>query len=100
MNNMNALLQQAQKMQRDIEKKQKELNETEYVGESQLVEVVLMGDKSMKCVRCKDMDNFDKEDLDILLDMIKIAHDDAVNKINKDIDSKMGPYAKQFGGLI
>lgn len=98
--NMNALMQQAQKMQRDIEKKQKEVNETEYVGESQLVEVVLMGDKSMKSVKLKDMNNFDPEDLEILLDMIKIAHDDATSKIDKDLDSKMGPYAKKLGGLI
>ena len=40
--NMNALMQQAQKMQRDMQKKQNELNSTEFVGESQLVEIVFM----------------------------------------------------------
>ena len=49
--NMNAIMQQAQKMKKDMEKKQKDLYSTEYVGESQLVEVVLMGDKSLKSVR-------------------------------------------------
>ncbi len=98
--NMNALMQQAQKLQRDMEKKQKELKETEYVGESQLVEVVLMGDKSMKSINFKSMDDFDKDDLEILQDMIKIAHSDAISKIEKDIESKMGPYAKQLGGLM
>ena len=98
--NMNALFQQAQKMQKDMEKKQNELKSTEYVGESQLVEVILMGDKTLKSVKFKNIDNLDQEDLEMLQDMIKIAYDDALNKVNADIESKMGPYAKQLGGLI
>lgn len=98
--NMNAIMQQAQRMQRDMEKKQQELKSTEYVGESQLVEIVLLGDKTLKSIKFKDLENFDKEDLDILEDMIKIAHSDAIKKIEKDVEAKMGPYAKQLGGLI
>ncbi len=98
--NMNALMQQAQRMQKDMEKKQKEVIESEYKGESQLVEVILMGDKSLKSIKFKNMDDFDKDDIDILEDMIKIAHNDAIKKIEKDLESKMGPYAKQLGGLI
>lgn len=98
--NMNAIMQQAQKMKKDMEKKQKDLYSTEYVGESQLVEVVLMGDKSLKSVKFKNMSDFDADDLEILQDMIKIAHDDAVKKIDSDMESKMGPYAKQLGGLF
>lgn len=98
--NMNAIMQQAQKMQRDMQKKQNEIYSTEFVGESQLVKVVLMGDKSLKSVSFKNMDDFDKDDLEILQDMIKIAHDDAIKKIDKEMESKMGPYAKQLGGLF
>lgn len=98
--NMNALMQQAQKMQRDMEKKQQEIKSTEYVGESQLVEVILFGDKTLKSIKFKNLDSFDKDDVEILEDMIKIAHADAIKKIEKDVEAKMGPYAKQLGGLI
>ena len=98
--NINALMQQAQKMQRDMQKKQNELNSTEFVGESQLVEIVLMGNKSLKSITFKNMESFDKDDLEILQDMIKIAHNDALAKIEKEIKSKMGPYADQLGGLF
>ena len=98
--NMNALMQQAQKMQKDLEKKQAEIKATEYVGESQLVEVVLMGDKTLKSIKFKNIESLDKDDVEMLQDMIKIAHDDAIKKINEDFDSKMGPYAKQLGGLF
>ena len=33
-------------------------------------------------------------------DMIKIAINDAISKIEKDIESKMGMYGKQLGGLM
>lgn len=98
--NMNAIMQQAQKMQRDMQKKQQELNSTEFIGESQLVEIVLMGDKSLKSAKLKNMDSFDPEDIEILQDMFKIAHDDATAKIDKAMEDKMGPYAKQLGGLF
>ncbi len=98
--NMNALMQQAQRMQKDMEKKQKEIKESEYTGESQLVEVILYGDKTLKSIKFKNMDDFDKDDVEILEDMIKIAHADAFKKIEKDVEAKMGPYAKQLGGLI
>lgn len=98
--NMNAIMQQAQKMQRDMEKKQQEIKATEYKGESQLVEIILYGDKTLKSIKFKNLDNFDKEDVEILEDMIKIAHADAIKKIEKDVETKMGPYAKQLGGLI
>ena len=46
--NMQALMQQAQKMQRDITKKKDELNKKEFTGSSELVEVVFTGDKKIK----------------------------------------------------
>lgn len=98
--NMNALMQQAQKMQRDIEKKQKDIQESEYTGSSQLVDVVIYGNKKIKSVKFKDVDNFDKDDLEILEDMIKIAVNDAVSKVEKDVETKLGAYGKQLGGLF
>lgn len=98
--NMNNLMAQAQRMQKEIERKQQEIYSSEYSGTSELVDVVLTGDKKLKSVKFKNMDNFDKEDLDILEDMIKIAFNDALSKIEKDIESKLGMYGKQLGGLI
>lgn len=98
--NMNNLMAQAQKMQKDIERKQQEIYGTEYTGSSELVDVILTGDKKLKSVKFKKMENFDVDDLDILEDMVKIAFNDAVTKIERDIESKLGMYGKQLGGLI
>lgn len=98
--NMNALMQQAQKMQKDMQAKQEQINNTNYDGTSELVDVVLKGDKKIVSIKFKNMDNFDKDDLDVLEDMIKIAINDAIAKIEKDFDAKLGVYGKQLGGLF
>lgn len=97
--NMNNLMAQAQKMQKDIEKKQKEIEEMEFIGESELVNVVMFGNKTIKNITIKNKSNFDEEDLECLEDMIKISFNSALEKINKETEKKMGAYSK-LGGLF
>ena len=98
--NINNLMAQAQKMQKDIEKKQNEINSSEFVGESEWVKVILFGDKSIKSIQIKNKTSMDEEDLECLEDMIKIAINDARSKIDKEIEKKMGSYSKLAGGLF
>lgn len=98
--NMQQLMAQAQKMQRDMEKKQQEVRNSEYTGSSQLVDVVISGDRRIKSVKIKATGTMDEEDLEMLEDMIKIAVNDANENLEKDLESKMGPMAKQLGGLM
>ena len=51
--NMQALMQQAQKMQRDLTKKKDELNKKSFNGTSELVDVVFTGDKKLVSVKIK-----------------------------------------------
>ena len=98
--NMQAMMQQAQRMQKDIMKKQEEIQSSEFTGNSELVEITIYGSKKVKSVKLKNMDTFDKEDADILEDMIKLAMNDAISKVDKETEAKLGAYGKQLGGLI
>ncbi len=96
--NMQAIMQQAQKMQRDITKKKDELNKKEFTGNSELIEVVFTGDKKLVSVKFKaDIDNDDKE---IIEDMFVIAVNDAMSKIDKETENVLGAYGSQLGGLL
>jgi len=96
--NMQALMQQAQRMQKDIMKKKDEVNKKEFTGTSELVDVVFTGDKRMVSVNIKqDIDNDDKE---IIEDMLVIAVNDAMAKIDKETESALGAYGNQLGGLF
>ena len=97
--NMN-MLAQVQKLQKEMEKKQEEIYNSIFVGESELVEITLYGSKKVKSVKIKAEGGLDAEDVEILEDMIKIAVNDGINKIEKEIEDKMGVYGKKLGGLM
>ena len=96
--NMQALMRQAQQMQKDLTKKKDELNKKTFVGTSELVEVTFTGDKKLVSTKIKsDIDNDDKE---IIEDMFVIAVNDAMVKIDKETESMLGAYGSQLGGLF
>ena len=99
--NMQALMAQAQKMQRDITKKKEEIDNMEFDGNSELVDVKMSGSKEILSVKIKCDGNLDSDDVEALEDMIKIAVNDAINKINKETEKQLGSYnASGLGGLF
>ena len=80
--NMNALMQQAQKMQREMEKAQKDLEakEFEVVSAGGGIKVVITGAKNIKIIDI-DKDIIDPEDKEMLQDMIVIAINEAINLV-------------------
>jgi len=97
---MQSIMAQAQKMQREIQKKQDEINKTVYEGKSQAVNIVVNGKKEILDIIIDKTIIQDADDIEALQDMIKIAINDAFKKIDKDIESKLGVYAKGLNGLM
>lgn len=83
--NINALMQQAQKMQRDMEKAQKELDQTlfEFDSNGGAIHISIYGNRKIKKINI-DPDAIDPNDKEMLEDMIKIAINDAISSINKE----------------
>ena len=96
--NMQALMQQAQKMQKDLEKKQKELSEKHFTGKNGMVEVEVTGDKTAVSVKIDGEISVD--DVEMLQDMIVLAFNDEYKKVDDDKAKALGPYANQLGGLF
>lgn len=90
--NMQAIMRQAQQMQSDIMKIQKELEKTEYEGNSSLVTVVLNGKKEMLKLTIKDKENLNSDDMDILEDMVVVAFNEAMKKVDADKEKKLNKY--------
>ena len=90
--NMQAIMRQAQQMQSDIMKIQKELEKTEYEGNSSLVTVILNGKKEMLKLTIKDNENLNSDDMDILEDMIVVAFNEAMKKVDADKEKKLNKY--------
>lgn len=94
--NIQKLMQEAQKMQREVSKNQDIINSTEFAGSSELCDIVIMGDHTVKQVNMK-VDKLDEDDMEILEDMIKIAYNEALGKLNKFSDEKMSKFNKMPG---
>jgi hypothetical protein len=83
------LMKQAQKMQKDMAKVEKELTTTMYEGESQAVKCVMNGDLKLISL---DVDSslLNLEDKEMLQDMIILAVNQASAKASSDRNSKLG----------
>ena len=86
------------KIKKDIEKKKDELNKQKFEGNSELVSVVVTGDKKIDSVKFKG--TFDSDDAEVLEDMIVIALNDAMKKVDEAADKVLGAYGSQLGGLF
>ena len=95
--NMQQIMQQAQRMQRDITKKKEEIDAMEFTGKSEWVEIVFNGKKEIKSFKLLNEGTIDADDKEMLEDMIMIAIKDAFSKIDKETESKLGSYASMSG---
>lgn len=98
--NMQSIMAQAQKLQRDITKKKSEIDATVFEGKSEWVEIKVNGKKelvSFKIVYDGTIENDDKE---MLEDMVSIALKDAFQKVDKEIEEKLGSYGSSLNGLF
>ena len=89
--NMQAMLRQAQQMQKEMLKAKEEIDNSEFVGESSFVTVTLKGNKTVKQVKI-DAESLDKDDIEALEDMIVVAVNDANKKIDAETQKKMGKF--------
>jgi len=98
--NMQAILKQAQSLQKDMLKEQEKINATIFEGESSLVKVKVNGKKELLEVIIDKTDSMDVDDLEALQDMIMLAVNDAMKKVDKMTNEKMGKFANGMPGLF
>ena len=96
--NMQAMMQQAQKIQKDMMKAKKEIEEKNYIDTESFVTVEMKGTKEIKKVSI-DMDSLEKEDIEMLEDLICVAVNNNIKKIDKETESKMGRFSG-ISGLL
>lgn len=97
---MQRILQEAQKMQAQIQKEQKELEGTIYEGNSSIVSVKMNGKYQIVEVKVNLDEAIDASDKEMLEDMILVAVNDATKKIAQDKEKKMGKFGQGLAGLM
>ncbi len=97
--NMQAMMQQAKKLQKDMLETQKQIEAMKFTGKSSIVTVVMNGQKKLESVKI-DSKSMDQDEIEMLEDMIMVAINDAMKQIDKVTEEKMGVYTKGMPGLF
>lgn len=91
--NMQAMMQQAQKLQRDMMKSKEEIDNLTFTSKQSLVEVEMKGTKEITKIKI-NAKTLDEDDIPALEDMITLAVNENIKLINKETENKLG----KFGG--
>lgn len=100
MMNIQALMKQAQAMQKNLMDSKKKIEEMTFEGTSELVTVKMNGKREILSVKIKEYTHLEQDDFEILEDMVMIAVNDALKKVEQEINSKLGSQAGALGGLL
>lgn len=97
--NMQAIMKQAQKLQNDMLTAKNEINNKIYEGKASLVNVKMTGEKKVTEIKI-NVENLEKDDIEMLEDMILVAFNDATKQIDKETEEKLGKYTQGMPGLF
>ncbi|MCI5568958.1 MAG: YbaB/EbfC family nucleoid-associated protein [Candidatus Alectryocaccobium sp.] len=100
MGNMNNLMKQAQRMQRQMEEQQKALEEKEFKASAGggAVEITVTGKREITKVHL-DEEVVDPDDIEMLEDLIMAATNEALRQVDEASASSMSKLTGGIGGL-
>ncbi len=100
MGNMNNLMKQAQRMQRQMEEQQKALEEKEFTAAAGggAVEITVTGKREVTKVHL-DEEVVDPDDVEMLEDLIMAATNEALRKVDEASAATMSKLTGGIGGL-
>ena len=98
--NIQALMKQAQTLQKDMMKAKEEIDNMTFTGSSSFVSVTVKGTKEVVKVTI-DNEDLSSDDREMIEDMLVIALNDAFKQIDKITEQKMGKFSSMMpGGLF
>ena len=97
--NMQAMLKQAQKMQKDMMNAKNEIDNMIFEETNSFVTVKANGKKEILEVKI-DNDSMDKDDIEMLQDIIMVVINNIFKKIDAETEKKLGKYTQGMPGLF
>ena len=99
--NMANLMKQAQKMQRQMEENQKELEEKEFTAKAGggAVEVTITGKREITKLKLSE-EAVDPDDIETLEDLVMAAVNEALRMVEEESSQNMGKLTGGLGGAL
>lgn len=97
--NIQAMMKQAQKLQKEMMEEKNKIDKMEFEGKSSFVTVKVNGNKELLNVKI-EQEELSKDDIEMLEDMIVVAVNEAMKKVDQETEQKMGKYTKGLPGMF
>lgn len=97
--NIQTMMKQAQKLQKDMLDEKAKIDEKIFEGKSSFVSVKVKGTKEIVEIKINN-ESIDSDEIEMLEDMLLVAINDAMKQIDKETEDKMGKYTQGMPGLF
>ena len=97
--NIQAMMKQAQKLQKDMMDAKNEIDNMIFEETNSFVTVKANGKKEILEVKI-DSEGLDKDDVEMLQDIILVAMNNVFKKIDAETEQKLGKYTQGMPGLF
>ena len=97
--NIQAMMKQAQKLQKEMMESKNEIDNMIFEETNSFVTVKVNGKKEILNVKI-DNESLDKDDVEILQDIIMVAINNVFKKIDEETEKRMGKYTQGMPGLF
>lgn len=99
--NIQEMFKQAKKMEQEIAQTKAIIDQQSFSGKYEAVEAEVNGKKEITKVKIDSTVKIkDDDDFEMLEDMIILAINDALKKVDQEIANKMGKYGSGIAGLF
>lgn len=96
--NIQAMMQQVKKMQKEMMEEKSKIDTKIFEAESSLVKVSMKGTKELISVKI-NAEKIEKDEVEMLEDMILIAINDVIKKIDEETEKNLGKHTKGMPGF-
>ena len=97
--NIQAMMKQAQKLQKDMMKAKEEIDNTVFEGKSSIVTARVRGNKVVESIKINS-ESLELDDIEMLEDMLMVAINDAMKQIDEVTEKKLGKFTQGMPGLF
>ncbi len=97
--NIQAMMKQAQKLQKDMMDEKNKIDEMEFENTNSFVKVRANGKKEILEIKI-DKESLDKDDIEMLQDIILVAVNGVIKQIDEETEKRMGKYTQGMPGLF
>ncbi len=97
--NIQAMMRQAQKMQKDMMNEKDTIDKMIFEGKSSMISVQMNGKKELLKVKI-DADSLEKDDIEMIEDMLVVAVNNAAKQVDQETEKRMGKFTQGMPGLF